>query len=64
MYLLLYHDKGAVEVEALATAFCHHEPGPTVAVPQHGDNEQQQVKEAVHAQEKQLPAVVLPVGPS
>lgn len=63
MQFVSYHDKGAVKVEALAAAFGHHEPRPAVAVAQHGDDEQQQVKEGVHSQEQQLPAVVLPVGP-
>lgn len=62
MSLQTYHDKGAVEVEALATAFGHHEPGTTIAVLEHGHDEEQQVEDAIHKQEQQLATVVLPVS--
>lgn len=58
-----YHDKGAVEVETLATALGHHEPASALAVLQHGPDEEQQAEEGVRAQEQQLPAVVVPVSP-
>lgn len=57
-----YHNEGAVEVQTLAAASGHHEPGPAVAVPQHGDNEEQQVEDAVSEQKQKLPTVILPVG--
>lgn len=58
-----YHDEGAVEVEALAAALGQHEPAAAVAVVENGAEEQRHVEEGVRAQEQQLPAVVLPVGP-
>lgn len=58
-----YHHKGAVKVETLPAALGHHVPAPPMSVLQHGPDEQQQAETRVGAQEQQLPAVVVPVGP-
>lgn len=58
-----YHHERAVEVQTLAAALGQHEPAAAFAVVQHGGDEQHQVEQNVAAQEQELPAVVLPVGP-
>lgn len=58
-----HHNKSAVEVETLAAALGHHEPGTSMCVLQHCDDEEERIQESVQAEEEQLAAVVVPVRP-
>lgn len=59
---ITHHDEGAIEVKALATAFCHHIPFTNAAVVHCRKCKKQDVDQQVAAHEEQLAAVIVPVG--
>lgn len=56
-----HHNKSAVEVEALTAASGQHDPESSVCMFQHGHDEEEDVQEAIQAEEEEFAAVVVPI---